>query len=84
MTGDPTQHAELRAIQVALRVLGRHSMMECTLYVTLEPCPMCAGALLQARVGSLVYAARNPLLGNTLATLTAWGPGLVHTKSLGG
>ena len=61
--GDPTQHAELRAIQGALQTLGRHCMLDCTLYVTLEPCPMCAGALLQARVGSLVYGAKNPLLG---------------------
>jgi len=65
-SGDPTQHAEVQAIRDTVRRLGRHRMLECTLYVTLEPCPMCAGALLQARVGSLVYAAKNPLLGNTL------------------
>lgn len=70
-SGDPTRHAEVHAIQDAVHKLGRHRMLECTLYVTLEPCPMCAGALLQARVGSLVYAAKNPLLGESLGA-AAW------------
>eukprot|EP00891_Asterochloris_glomerata_P004588 jgi/Astpho2/4588/Aster-x1219 len=61
--GDPTAHAEMLCIQQAAAQLGRWRLLETTLYVTLEPCPMCAGALLQARVGHLVYAARSPLLG---------------------
>jgi tRNA(Arg) A34 adenosine deaminase TadA len=71
-SGDPTQHAELLAIQDTVRKLGRHRMLDCTMYVTLEPCPMCAGALLQARVGSLVYAAKNPLLGDTQRLQPGW------------
>ena len=47
--------------------LGGWRLLESTLYVTLEPCPMCAGALLQSRVGTLVYGARNTLLGDTSA-----------------
>lgn len=64
-TGDPTQHAELLAIRQAVSAVGRHQLPACVLYVTLEPCPMCAGALLQARIGRVVYGARNPLLGQT-------------------
>ena len=59
-------------MQAAAR-LGRWRLLETTLYVTLEPCPMCAGALLQARVGRLVYAARSPLLGE--ATACTWPHG---------
>ena len=65
-SGDPTRHAEMNAIQEAARLLGRFKLPGCTLYVTLEPCPMCAGALLQARVGTLVYAAKNTLLGTLI------------------
>ena len=66
-SGDPTQHAEMLAIQSAVRQLGRFKLPECTMYVTSEPCPMCAGALLQARVGTVVYGARSPLIGQILA-----------------
>ena len=59
---DPTQHAEMQVIQQAAVMLGRHSLPETTLYVSLEPCPMCAGALLQCRVGTVVYGAKS-LLG---------------------
>ena len=54
---DATAHAELLAIQQAERTLGRWRLQDCTLYVTLEPCPMCAGAILNARVGRVVYGA---------------------------
>lgn len=62
-TGNPTAHAEMLCIQQAARILGGWRLLESTLYVTLEPCPMCAGALLQSRVGTVVYGARNILLG---------------------
>jgi tRNA(adenine34) deaminase len=52
---DPTAHAEIVALRQAGEVLGRWRLEDCRLYVTLEPCPMCAGALLQARLGELVY-----------------------------
>lgn len=60
---DATAHAELLAIREASRALGDWRLGDCTLYVTLEPCPMCAGAIVQARVGRLVYGAANPEQG---------------------
>ena len=63
-TGNPTAHAEMLCIQQAALKLGGWRLLDCTLYVTLEPCPMCAGALLQSRVGTVVYGARNTLLGD--------------------
>ena len=62
--GDPTAHAELRCARAGAAALGnwRH-LRRTTMYVTLEPCAMCAGGLLQSRVGRVVYGARNPLLG---------------------
>jgi tRNA(adenine34) deaminase len=60
---DPTAHAELLAIQVAARSLGRWRLSGCTVYVTLEPCPMCAGAMHQARIDRLVYGAPDPKAG---------------------
>jgi tRNA(adenine34) deaminase len=54
---DPTAHAEIVALRSAGRALGSWHLEQCTLYVTLEPCPMCAGALVQARLGLLVYGA---------------------------
>lgn len=61
--GDPTAHAEMCCIRHASSMSGGWRLLDCTLYVTLEPCPMCAGAILQSRVGTLVYGARNTLLG---------------------
>lgn len=63
MDRDPTAHAEILALREAARRLGDWRLTGCTLYATLEPCPMCAGALLAARVSSLVYGTRNALLG---------------------
>lgn len=60
---DPLGHAELVAIAQASRLLGDWRLNRCTLLVTLEPCPMCAGALVQARLGTLVYAAPDPKRG---------------------
>ena len=61
--GDPTAHAEVLALQDAARALGRWRLGDVTLVVTLEPCPMCAGALVAARVGRLVYGASDPRAG---------------------
>jgi tRNA(adenine34) deaminase len=60
LTRDPTAHAELIAIRDASQKLGTWRLTGCSMYVTLEPCPMCAGALVLARVGRLVYGARDP------------------------
>jgi tRNA(adenine34) deaminase len=68
LSGDPTAHAEVLAVRDAAAVVGNWRLDECTLYVTLEPCPMCAGALVNARLGRLVYAATDPKAGS-VATL---------------
>lgn len=60
---DPTAHAEMIAITQAAAAVGGWRLDECTLYVTLEPCPMCAGAILQARLKTLVYGADDPKAG---------------------
>lgn len=65
LTGDPTAHAEVLALRDASSVLGRWRLDDCTLVVTLEPCLMCAGALLSARVGRLVYGAADLKAGAT-------------------
>ncbi len=62
-TGDPTAHAELLAIRRAAESLGGWRLSGCTLYATLEPCPMCAGAAHAARLDRLVYAAPDPKAG---------------------
>ncbi|QDS87850.1 tRNA adenosine(34) deaminase TadA [Rosistilla ulvae] len=60
---DPTAHAEMIAITQAAEAIGDWRLEGCTLYVTLEPCPMCAGAILQARVPRVVYGADDPKAG---------------------
>ncbi|HET7464623.1 MAG TPA: tRNA adenosine(34) deaminase TadA [Longimicrobium sp.] len=60
---DPTTHAEMVAIRRAAQVIGHWRLLECTLYVTLEPCAMCAGAIVLARIPRLVYAAPDPKAG---------------------
>ncbi len=57
---DPTAHAEMLAIRAAARALGKHRLIDCDLYVTLEPCAMCAGAISHARLRRLYYAASDP------------------------
>jgi tRNA(adenine34) deaminase len=60
---DPTAHAERLAITLAGRALGSWRLERCTLYVTLEPCPMCAGAIVQGRIPRVVYGAADPKAG---------------------
>ncbi|SEF48869.1 tRNA(adenine34) deaminase [Bryocella elongata] len=62
-TNDPTAHAEIVAMREAGRALNNYRLLGCTLYVTLEPCAMCAGAILHARIARLVYSARDPKAG---------------------
>ena len=57
---DPTAHAEILAIRAAARALGNHRLTDCDLYVTLEPCAMCAGAISHARLRRLYFAASDP------------------------
>ncbi|MFZ0664322.1 MAG: tRNA adenosine(34) deaminase TadA [Acidimicrobiales bacterium] len=63
LRGDPTAHAEMLALRMAAGVLGTWHMEEATVVVTLEPCPMCAGALVAARVKALVFGATDPKAG---------------------
>lgn len=60
---NPLAHAEMFAINEAARVIGDWRLEDCTLYVTLEPCPMCAGAIVQARIPKVVFGARSPKAG---------------------
>ena len=62
-------HAEMEALEAACRVRGDWRMEDCTLFVTLEPCPMCAGAMINARLGTLVYGAREPQFGSAASVL---------------
>jgi tRNA(adenine34) deaminase len=69
---DPTAHAEMIAITQAAESLGSWRLLDCTLYVTLEPCPMCAGAIVQARLPIVIYGTTDPKAGgcHTLYRIT--------------
>ena len=60
---DPTAHAEIAALRDAGATLGNYRLVDCALYVTLEPCAMCAGAIMHARIARLVFGARDPKTG---------------------
>ena len=62
-SADPTAHAEIRALREAAAALGNYRLTGCALYVTLEPCAMCAGAIMHARIARLVYGASDPKTG---------------------
>lgn len=83
---DPTAHAEVQALRQAARRLGNYRLEDCTLYVTLEPCAMCSGALLNARVARVVYGAREPKTGAAGSVLDVFAlPQLnAHTEIVGG
>lgn len=74
--GDATAHAEMLAFTAAAEHLGGKYLQECTLYVTVEPCPMCAGAAGWTQVGRIVYGAADPKRGYSLLT----GP-VLHSKT---
>ncbi len=73
---DPTAHAEMIALTAATEALGGKYLDDCTLYVTVEPCPMCAAALCWAKLGHLVYGASDPKRGFSL-----FSPSLLHPKT---
>jgi tRNA(adenine34) deaminase len=62
-TSDPTAHAELAALRDAAKYVGNYRLPGCEIYVTLEPCPMCAGAIMHARIARLVFGASDPKTG---------------------
>ena len=73
---DPTAHAEMIAITAATEALGGKYLNECTLYVTVEPCPMCAGALAWSQIGKVVYGTSDPKRG-----FSKFSPSLMHPKT---
>ncbi|MDO5100033.1 MAG: tRNA adenosine(34) deaminase TadA [Eubacteriales bacterium] len=80
---NPLAHAELAAIRQAARKLGDWRLEGCTMYITLEPCPMCAGALVQARISEVVIGARNPKAGCAGSVIDLLHqPGLNHQVEL--
>jgi tRNA(adenine34) deaminase len=82
---DPTAHAEIVALRDAARRQGNYRLAGSTLYVTLEPCLMCAGAMVHARVGRLVFGAHDPKRGAVDSTAHAFeAPGLNHRVEVRG
>lgn len=79
---DPTAHAEMQAITAACNALGGKYLDECTLYVTVEPCPMCAGALAWAQLGRLVYGADDLKRGYSLLPGNILHPKTEVTKGI--
>ena len=76
---DPTAHAEIVALRVAAREVGNYRLTGATLYVTVEPCVMCVGAIVHARVGTLVYGASEPKAGAVRSAMRALDhPALDH------
>lgn len=73
---DATAHAEMIAITAATEAVGGKYLSDCTLYVTVEPCPMCAGALAWSQIGRIVYGAEDPKRGYSRFT-----PSLLHPKT---
>ena len=83
-TSDPTAHAELVALREAARALGNYRLNGCSLFVTLEPCAMCAGAMTHARLDRLVFAASDPKAGACGSVLTVLNhPLLNHLMDVG-
>jgi len=70
---DPTAHAEIVALRDAARNLGNYRLPGCELYVTLEPCVMCAGAIIHARIGRVVFGARDPKTGASGSVVNLFG-----------
>ncbi len=77
--GSPTGHAEINAIELAAKAVGSRRLSECTLYVTLEPCPMCAGAIINAGLKRLVYGAFDENGGACSSVVNLFECGFAHT-----
>lgn len=83
---DPTAHAEIAALRAAAQQLGNYRLPGCTLYVTLEPCAMCAGAMMHARLARVVYGASDPKTGTCGSVVNLFDEPRLnhHTKVQGG
>lgn len=86
LSSDPSAHAEIRALRDAAKALENYRLGDCTLYVTLEPCAMCAGAIMHARIARLVYGAADPKTGacGSVVDLFAEDKLNHHTEVTGG
>ena len=86
LSSDPTAHAEIRALRDAAKVLENYRLGDCTLYVTLEPCAMCAGAIMHARIARLVYGAADPKTGACGSVVDLFADGRLnhHAEVTGG
>lgn len=83
---DPTAHAEIMALRQGGLVLQNYRLLDTTLYVTLEPCVMCSGAMVHSRIGTLVFGARDEKTGAAGSLMDVFGhPGMNHqVKTIGG
>ena len=83
---DPTAHAEIIAMREAAQYLGNYRLVDCTLYVTLEPCAMCSGAMQHARIAKLIYGANDPKTGACGSIINLMGEEKLnhHTEVVGG
>jgi tRNA(adenine34) deaminase len=82
---DPTAHAEIAALRDAARTLRNYRLPDCDLYVTLEPCPMCAGAILHARIRRVVFGAADPKTGAAGSVVDLFGEArLNHQTAIAG
>ena len=83
---DPTAHAEIIAMRQAAQHLGNYRLIDCTLYVTLEPCAMCSGAMQHARIAKLVYGASDPKTGACGSVIDLMSESKLnhHTEVVGG
>ncbi len=80
--GNALSHAECEAIKKACQVLGTWRLTDCTLYVTLEPCPMCAGAIVNARISRVVYGAKDPVAGCVGSKIQLFAMDFNHTPKV--
>jgi tRNA(adenine34) deaminase len=78
---DPSAHAEILALRAAAATLGNYRLSGCTLYVTLEPCTMCSGAILHARIGRVVYGAPDPKTGACGSVLDLFAEGRLNHRT---
>jgi tRNA(adenine34) deaminase len=82
---DPSAHAEIMAMRDAGKTIGNHRLTDCSLYVTLEPCPMCAGAMIHARLARIVYGAVDPKTGAAGGNFDILGdPARNHVATIAG
>ncbi len=83
---DPTHHAEIAALRAAAMAIGNYRLPGCTLYVTLEPCVMCAGAMMHARIARVVFGARDPKTGACGSVLNLFANAQLnhHAEVVGG